>query len=233
MEQNTEKKTGLFNTYPYEKIVSRESFKNRPLLRLGQNTEPAPNEFVGAADMRVFMEVDIAQYPDFPIPTEEDPKWQDRIDFALHRLLDYACSLDQAENQISDILHDTPFLLEEFGFTKVVGVDNPSLYKKEIFRMWRIDDNDWAIVGKDKNFSVIDIIATLPSYKVAYTVLTALGIYKEGEQKALSITVTDEEVEAGIEHARIAEEKLAEQRKNMVVAGTDKTVGETLNTESK
>jgi hypothetical protein len=164
--------------YPFDKVMSQERFKNRPVIVL--NTENYKVE---------------SQWDKETFPTYKKPNFLQRllagsiINFLTFRLFDYAEALIVAENQIKHILQDEPFIPEEFGFVKMLGPkdikDRPekiyvSKYNEDITLFRSPDKNhEWHLLERKADDAFKDTVLNLPNHRIAYAAFVALSIKVE------------------------------------------------------
>jgi hypothetical protein len=180
----------LIRGYPYDTIVSRDQLVNRVKVFL-------------EADEKISM--DLRTYAD----PGEDPKEQ--IAFLMSRLFDTQEALKTAEQQIFDILEEKPFTPDSLGFELVSKPedwhDTPDrMYSSKYddrFVLYRepVDVNDsnwdttrWIIMKKNDVTGRFDkIMVKLPCYRIAYAVLSSLGVVMRNEKEEALESSTKEE----------------------------------------
>jgi len=171
----------LIRGYPYDTIVSRDQLVNRVRVFLEANEK---------------ISLDLRTYAD----PGEDPKEQ--IAFLMSRLFDTQEALKTAEQQLFDILEEKPFTPDSLGFELVSKPedwhDTPDrMYSSKYddrFVLYRepVDVNDsnwdttrWIIMKKNDVTNRFDkIMVKLPCYRIAYAVLSSLGVVMRNEQEA-------------------------------------------------
>ena len=216
METNQEWKSpyALSKGYPFSGCKSQETFKNRPGFTLD-----------GDGAVQIIIDKDI--YPDCPplLNTDNDglaftgikdlkKDFEANKAFLLNRLYDYDMALTIAEQQIIDMMHDSPFIPESFGFEVLAKPsdihDAPvtiygSKFRPDISLYQDAESiNDWVLLRKDEvGFTKIPV--KLSSQRCAVQLFFALGIKVQEEKvvEALSLKqkvlqAIDEE-NAGIE----------------------------------
>lgn len=175
--------------YPHIGPISREIFKNRPIVEQMN-------------DGKIQVTIDEAIWGNI----EDKGPRNDFEDFLLHRLFDYSEALKAAEDQITDMLHEDPFVPEDFGFVLMhknkditeapVRIytskfdDTIILYRKP----GSIDDKDWNPAmwvleqkaidpsGNDQNPCKLTTILNLPCARIAYAAFFAIGIKMKEEK---------------------------------------------------
>ena len=185
---NTEKKgpIGFSDNigYPYAGVESKKQLVERIYLSLNQEKQ---------------LEVDFGLFKD-NLETKKQA-----LDFFVSRCFDFQEALTTAENQISDLLTDDPFIPEEMTFELVHKPktihDSPirvySALYDENFTMYReiIDVNDadadpsrWIIMKKTEDSSEFKKIPVrITSRRVGFVILSAIGVNMEPPQSEGSI----------------------------------------------
>ena len=171
----------LIRGYPYDTIVSRDQLVNRVKVFLESDEK---------------ISLDLRTYAD----PGEDPAEQ--IAFLMSRLFDTQEALKTAEQQIFDILEEKPFVPDSLGFELVSKpedwTDTPDrMYSSKYddrFVLYReptdVEDSNWdttrwIIMKKNDVTGRFDkIMVKLPCYRIAYAVLSSLGVVMRNEQEA-------------------------------------------------
>lgn len=104
-------------------------------------------------------------------------------------LMDCTCALAVAETQISDILEETPFVPEDFGFE---AIHKPETIKDAPVRIWASKHEDkysiyrkngtqyeWVILKKRDDGTFDEIPCSLPCHRIAYALFSGLMIQVE------------------------------------------------------
>jgi hypothetical protein len=174
--------------YPYEKSISREQLVSRPILTIDNEN-------------RVRMSVEPGAFPRM----KETMSDEEMLDFLYDRLFDFQEALKIAENQITHILEDSPFIPDDFGFKKTVGPksikDNPtkiytSKYNDKI-SLFRNDEDplEWVILEKQENDIFRQTKLRIPNHRIAYAVFYSLNIQVHGDNEVKSFNIEVREME--------------------------------------
>lgn len=107
----------------------------------------------------------------------------------VKNLMDCTCALAVAETQISDILEETPFVPEDFGFE---AIHKPETVKDAPVRIWGSKYSDqysiyrkngttyeWVILKKRDDGTFDEIPCCLPCHRIAYGLFSGLMIKVE------------------------------------------------------
>ena len=205
--------------YPYAGIASHQTFPNRPKLSMGK-------------EKNIFIEWDIQTFPNVEVTDQE--KRTPFEDFLLFRLFDFQSALDLAEGQVEDLLTETPFMPEKFGFEVVLNtgrdIHEPpmQLYMNKFdqsFSLTRTPGDStqesfnpaaYTLLKKKDDGTFNTIQLSLPCARIAYAALYALGVKMVEEDKVDKVVDTKElsekfgREEEGIDTAKSFNERLDE-----------------------
>lgn len=104
-------------------------------------------------------------------------------DFCFDRIYDYTNALAIAEQQISDMQAEYPFIPQSFGFQETDLILNPhgfspTCYTKGKYMIANVEDYKWIITGVNNGDG---ITIDLPNIDVAFITLRALGVISDDQ----------------------------------------------------
>lgn len=166
--------------YPFDAISTREKFPNR--ITVVQDEKNCKTGILYNPE----------HYPGYKGIT-----WLQRlfagstIDFLLHRLFDSGKALNEAEQQIADILVEHPFIPEDFQFKIVAGPktikESPTkIYQSTLdpsFSIFRGDGYNWKLLEKLGAAEFRETNLYLPCHRIAYAAFVALSVEVDAEIK--------------------------------------------------
>lgn len=166
--------------YPYAGLESQRQLPNRIKIILAEDNK---------------LELKLQEFGD------PGADLKDQLMFSISRAFDFQEALTTAEQQIMDLLHDDPFLPEQFGFDLVHKPesisDSPirvySSIHDDRFTMHReiidvhdsnLDATKWVIMKKHEGSDKFDsILVKIPCTRIAYALFSALGLVMEAKEE--------------------------------------------------
>lgn len=161
--------------YPFDGPKSAELFPNRlnPVIK----------------DNKVGITINPDIFPDY-FATK-----QPLTDFLLARVFDYHKALEVAEQQISDMQEEYPFIPEDFKFsvdklpTETDDIFQKTYYVKGSCLMTRGEDDKWILAAPGISCQV-----SIPNASTAYTILKSLGVITDEEFGEEVFSYTNEDL---------------------------------------